>query len=165
MNPDGSCPICDKFGCAGHCYPKSEPPVNKMKIEHAEQSIDNSMTGLIAVQRERIDKLEAFIEAVADIYPNLENVYKVIYNPSPRRIVGQMGMSSEQSADRIGNLERSLMKSAKRAEELETTIYDLQMADSHLEFISRVQDAGLHHEWDNFMEALEMVEKQIGETK
>ena len=47
----------------------------------------------------------------------------------------------------------------KRIKEFETAIYDLQMADPHLEFISRVQDAGLHHEWDNFTGLLKSMEK------
>jgi len=98
----------------------------------------------------------------------------------------------EVSADRIGNLERSLIKSASHAkemesnwrgarventlslaqieelerkiEELESAIYDLQMSDSHLEFISRVQDAGMHHDWDEFMDTLIHAEKHLNKA-
>ena len=57
---------------------------------------------------------------------------------------------------------------ADQIESLRNTIYELQMADSLLEFISRVQDAGLHEEWGDFVDALykiEEIEDEIDNTK
>lgn len=48
-----------------------------------------------------------------------------------------------------------------RLSALEDAVYKLQMNDTHLEFISRVQDVGMHHDWNEFMDTLEMVEKQL----
>ena len=48
-----------------------------------------------------------------------------------------------------------------RLEAQQDAIYDLQMSDPHLEFISRVQDAGMHHDWDEFMATLTMLEGQL----
>jgi hypothetical protein len=33
-------------------------------------------------------------------------------------------------------------------------VYDLQLADPNLEFISQVQVAGLHEEWNDFLDLL-----------
>jgi hypothetical protein len=41
-----------------------------------------------------------------------------------------------------------------RIQALQDEIKDLQMADPHLEFISRVQDAGLHEDWNDFCDML-----------
>lgn len=38
--------------------------------------------------------------------------------------------------------------------------YELQISDPHLEFISRVQDAGLHEEWDAFIQTLIELERK-----
>jgi hypothetical protein len=38
--------------------------------------------------------------------------------------------------------------------ELGETVYDLSMADPHLEFISQVQDLGLHQEWNDFIDLM-----------
>jgi hypothetical protein len=39
------------------------------------------------------------------------------------------------------------------------TVYDLQLADPHLEFISQVQDAGLHEEWNEFLDLLKAAQE------
>lgn len=54
--------------------------------------------------------------------------------------------------------------SLSRIEELEQTIFDLQMADSHLEFISRIQDVGMHHDWDEFMDTLIHAEENLNKA-
>ena len=50
-------------------------------------------------------------------------------------------------------------EAADKIESLRNTIYELQMEDTLLGFIERVQDAGLHHEWGEFMELLHKSEK------
>ena len=78
----------DAFG-----YPAGQAISDETKRQHAagetgDPSIDNSTTGRFARHRDRIDKLEAFIEAVAGIYPNLDVVYQNIYKPPPRTFHG-----------------------------------------------------------------------------
>ena len=43
---------------------------------------------------------------------------------------------------------------AKKLQAGKETIFDLQMSDTLLEFISQVQDAGLHAEWIEFTDKL-----------
>ena len=69
--------------------------------------------------------------------------------------------AAQDRAIRINDLAKKLKAANEKIERFETAVYDLQMADSHLEFISRVQDAGLHHEWDEFMDALVHAEKHL----
>lgn len=48
----------------------------------------------------------------------------------------------------------------EQVKKLEAAIYDLQMADTMLEFISRVGEVGLHHEWNAFCDKLARLEKK-----
>lgn len=45
-------------------------------------------------------------------------------------------------------------------DELQDAVYDLQMADTHLAFIEKVQDCGLHAEWNAFVDLVAATEKE-----
>ncbi|MBU8921804.1 MAG: hypothetical protein KOO63_08290 [Bacteroidales bacterium] len=85
------------------------------------------------------ERIEAWIPSATAFHPD-SGIHKV-------------GLACQQLLSHAAALE------AENAE-LRDTIYDLQMADPHLEFISRVQDVGMHHDWDDFMDALTTLERE-----
>lgn len=63
---------------------------DKTKKAHRynEDRTDTTLSGRIGRNTRRLDKLEAFTEAMLGIFPELDVEYQNIYNPPPKTLMG-----------------------------------------------------------------------------
>lgn len=60
----------------------------KGRPEIFEKLVDNSISGRFAAVNNRLEMLESFVQEAVNIYPEIQDVYQLVFNPPPKSLQG-----------------------------------------------------------------------------